>query len=1654
MASSKTGGGSATQLGINLQNRVTAWLACHVLAERSVTAWGMPADAHPQLIRCETEQPVDDIFVGFVTPTGMQGRFFVQVKRNPSLSQEKDSALASFFGQAVRQCLASEDSPASKGWNSPLTPDWDRILLVVSGGTSNTVAVDLREVLQKVRELGANEPLVIAGGKNNQHASALQVAMKHVGAAWRKEKGVDPTEREIQNVLRFIHTETLDVEEDRPAESEARSILRGSLLPAASDMQVDHAWRLLQDLASGWASRSSGGELPTIQRALLMAGIALNAPPSVKPLVDVVHRHSARELQSLGSDFSRLRPSPSDVDGFTINRTCMTEMLRMASEGSFLIVGEPGAGKSGAQFELASRLMRQRDVIVLRADRPREFWAPPLRDLDTFVALLERWPGDKPGIVIIDALDAARAEGENIFLHEMITRVAKIGPINTGRPWHVVASIRKFDLRYGEKIQELFTGKPSSQFFDVEFARIRHLNVSLLDEAELKQIWDQSLAMKELYGLLDEATQRILRNPFYLSLAALLLRDGLSAAELGQVRSELELLDRYWSRRVIRESGGDAREKVLRALTKRMIETRRLLVERQVVVDAVPMLTAQLEDLLHHGVLSEFIGEGDIKPQREILSFPHHLLFDAAIERLELRISADSLASRLAQDPELAIVIRPSFRMHFHYLWERNADRREFWKTALLVADLMDVPQVARVMGPAAAAELFHTLSDVQPLLDEMQSSGKFQTASFDVFKHFIGAALAMENQQKLLGSSAAPWAALAAAATEFLHERTLPALLYLLRNLTERPQSLTSTQFVAAGEAARSTLRFMLTNKTWHEQLGIPVQLVCRTFESNQRASGELLRTFFNSEFVRDYGHVILPRIAQNITWIKSDSVFIKDLYITVFTHDENRIDRTSISGTVLRMISNRKQDYNSARYALNEAFDEFLHEWPAMALQAALVTVAHSIEQRPRTGGTPPVRPFTLYGQNTGLIADYSSIWDQSKEHRGYEAISMLDDFEAYLGEISEEQIKVTLRSLVEIVVNKPRHAIWWRRLLRVGAKHPDSFGLEIREVATLRPLLTSLDTIYETANFLGHLFPLLSPTEKAAIEHTILELTPSDCLDIGVEQVRGQLLAVLPADGLTLPELRKMRKQNVVANRPHFEVGQVQATLYTEEDWLKDQGVSLEDPSTQAFRRAIKPVREFCSQFEATPVTEEAAQTVKLALETLFVALSSSEAASLNSTVLRTGTSAVAEAAELLASAAVFEKDAQLLSLVRNVLLMSAHQLAPKASGGDDEDDSSLVSTGPRYSAAGGLIALVVRKHCIDEQILSELQCLSMDPVRSVRMRVAQEMDTLARALPVYAWRIIQDRANHELNTLVLGALVGSISRLATSDPVRVISIAKTIFSRTREMSVERRTPVLKATGRLFLWFWLNHGDKEAQEVIDVMARHPKDAPEAMQSLIVSLRDGLTRGRLSPTDPIADLWRERAFGFLASVSNSSASSWQALVAQYQAEQIPERRESLLVSIRAAAGVLDTIGQELFFGSGAYAALQVNSGGTTLELKKRFLKEAAGVIHLLSTIGFASVAHNLVQTLSFLADADPAQVFNLVAKVVEGGAKDGYQNDSLAVKEVVNLVERYLAQHKDIFRDNSECRQAIIDILGRFIEADWPEARRLTYQLEDVYR
>lgn len=115
-------------------------------------------------------------------------------------------------------------------------------------------------------------------------------------------------------------------------------------------------------------------------------------------------------------------------------------------------------------------------------------------------------------------------------------------------------------------------------------------------------------------------------------------------------------------------------------------------------------------------------------------------------------------------------------------------------------------------------------------------------------------------------------------------------------------------------------------------------------------------------------------------------------------------------------------------------------------------------------------------------------------------------------------------------------------------------------------------------------------------------------------------------------------------------------------------------------------------------------------------------------------------------------------------------------------------------------------------------------------------------------------------------------------------------------------------------------------------------------------------------------------------------------------------------------------------------------------------FADQALTSLSALSKFKHPSIVHKIVETLNHIAPLNPRQAFLTVNMTITTG--DRYTYDTLAADEVTALIERYLAEFRELVVKNPELLDAIRSVLHAFVDAGWPSAINLTYHLSDAFR
>jgi hypothetical protein len=1632
------------QGGARYQNQVTAWLSAKMLAERPAA----PLIPRGKLtyIASESGEAVDDILAGTD-----QGSFaFVQAKRKISLSTREGSDLEGVVNQAVRQ-IAATIEPDKRPWSRTLNPNEDHLLLVTSSDSPATIRTNLRNALHRVNGLHPDQTVMDAA-KNRGEKVALTDLLTLADREWTKVTGTAPTAEEQRLFLKLFDVEVLDPDDREIHESEAKSDLAASVLEDASQEHL--AWASLVTLCGRSAARQTGFTIEGLRRGLREDNLKLKAVPSFAADIEVLRQHTKTTLDHLAG-LSRIRIGGQDLK---VDRLAVTELVRIAEQTSNLVVGQPGAGKSGAIHDAARRLLEQgRDVICFAVDR-LDFTnlsqvQAELGLRHSLTEVIKAWDGNGTGVILIDALDAARGAAAS----EVI--LALIRELTNGSRWNVVASVRKWDLRYNPDLRAIFRHTAAvhipADLTDAEFYDVTHVNVPVFSLEELEKICSGSPALRTLKESANQDTVELLRVPFNLRLAADLLESGMEPAEFSPLRDQVGLLEAYWKRRVAVVPDGDGREQVLRHCLRDMVANRRLRTSR---AKALEGGSQPLEQLLSLNVLSEWQAPSANSPNRQLLAFAHNVLFDFGAAELYLPHEPEDFLATMAAQPDLALLLRPSLHVRFQRLW--MTDKTGFWDQTFQLCANDALPALLQSCPLAIVAQNAKDADDVEVLAEQLRREPANQTpGAARAYRHLVGVLVAGgSDNQPDLGVNAGPWLNLASDALVPVGASQAVDVHSWLDSALQKWGTQTIDQMYRFGALTRIVLERVWAaenrNSPW---VKAAIKSVVTTFGSDCAASASLLRQAFEIEHLMQHGHEELTPMARDAARLsRLEPEFVRDLYIAAFGWQETSDDQTFLYQSQLSgFLSSRAQDYKHARWELARHYGQFLANAPIPAMQAlfSIIEAECRLEHR----ASSEVAAFSVAGIDTGIREDYSHIWD-SGWGMDENVHSILNRFFQYLRECLEDPSKAAFTAgLIRFFIADARDAVLWRRLIDLAARFR-ALAQQIRDAASAEPLLLASDTERPVYLLIEALHPASSPEERARIEDAIVALGNLDePRRRWGEHRRDTYLAALRDDAVVTEQARarikKLRAASALrTTAPIDPIAQGGAVAIDPEQFYAMRGISTEGPANQRLVDLLRPVREFCGQFSRNEDAPDltAALAVVPTLNALESALRACDPTATTDELVHTGSGYLVEAASKIARIPELDPASELGILVLRILDngLTAHW---PAEGADDEHyDGAWSSLPGRIEAVEGLFSLFANP-CFDAQhILAGLRVLAQDRLPVVRFQVARRPLLLYERAPVAMWELIEALAA-DPSYRIRAEVVANLDRCARAHPDRALALVAKMLD---EAGSARGKPeeVISNCIACLTCYYLWRDDPTARATVErIVERLPSTAHDAGR-VFPTLRNALQY--VEPANPERALrTRERAAKLFNAIVGRSVPAMRALIEKRLRGEEPTEHER--TQFDDLQRLLVTCSTELFFASGAFQEHRQGLAPvlTTPEQTELYFALAPSW-DLLAEIGSPNLVHHLIQTLEMYVPADPARVFLLIGKAVLAGKLWSYHYEDQAVDLVVRIIRTCIAEHRSIFERNPDCLRALRELLDLFITAGWPSARIVAYRVDEVFR
>ncbi|AXW32863.1 hypothetical protein CJO88_05655 [Ralstonia solanacearum] len=1560
--------------------------------------------------------------------------------------------MAKALDQFVRQQKAASEHLSDAVLGRPLDPARDRLVLATRSTAPAKIKGALTRLLRGLRDQ-PDKALLSDIALNEDERDVAGVVETHIQRSWLAAYGSAPTAGAVGMLLRLIHLQFIDVEAGERDRLSAMDDLRSQIL--TNPDQADAAFSHLVAHCARLRSDQSGADASTLLSTLAQAGVSLQAAPDYRADIEALRAWTARRLAATARFTCLIEGNTASV----IERAAWTSTVEAAQRGSVLLVGEPGAGKTGIAYRLAETEMAAgRDVIFIPVDMMTVDGLAALRAelgiSHDFGEVLANWPGAQRGLLIVDALDAARKSETQTVLRVTIEDALR----QAGGRWNVVASVRSYDLRQGTEWARLFRGRPPApDHADPGLPNVRHILVARLTELELAQITVFSPPLKSLYDAASVPLRGLLRNIFNLRLLAELVEEGIVTSELAEITTQAELLDTYWNHRIRRVDGShDRRELALRAVVDRMLATKSLKAVRvEVLAEADPAAIVDLErlDILR--------AEDEHGHNEDTLLFSHHILFDYAVARLVFRRGRDpaNLVDRLVQEPALALMLRPSLSMAFTEVWSGNqSDRPRFWNLAFAVAQETRVSPVGQLIASTVIAEQAEALTDLQLLLNALQPGAPLQGAAEQILRHLTGALLAaIKAGAPAIGPDAGPWMALAEALSQIGTDAAMNTVRILVQTGTEKPGDLTAEQLAQSGVAARGLLDFAWGHAPRIEQFVIAgINGVANTMASDPEATIGLLRRALEPEHLRQFGYEELDWITRHVrTYAAHDLEFVVDLYASVFGYEEPLGDtKTNISDSaILGLSSTRRQDYEMAWWLLGQAAPQLLDEHPVEGTKA----IARGLDGYIRRRETSPENPnaleeFDLGGRSARYVHDRSYGWNRPGAQHLRDAPILLNSFDEFLERLSaQDNAQAMFARVVEAVADEAGNAVLWASLLAAATKHPAVFGSAVLSLASSKPVLGSLETRYQIGCYLTALFSTLHAEQKASIERAILDLS-------GPGSSRNQqiLAGCLPAADCVTPEMQAFLAQvasnaEAPVNRPAVQV-EVGSSLYDTDAYLADIGVNVTDEASAAIRELMRPVEALPNTWDTNLSLDEACRRLDL-IDPLVDRLLALSQEQIDPKFYEYATGVAAEAAHRVAIAQydVIEQ-ADVRDRLKRIFLFAKGSTYPSFSQEHEDgfhDHASWGGPSARNRSAAGLMALARPQNPLDPDVQAAIRELARDPVCDVRLQIVQNLYVLRDNDPEWMWAETAHVVEHEYTRQVVDSAIQSLAQIAYLDVAHAIRIAKRVLDRYKGQQGPGIGQVCQSAASHIMDIHFLFSDREANEFYAEQLADPSAHAESLQAWVFRYSDKLMIG--DDTDSDQDHLRAKTIAFYRDTVDAVSDAVEKIYAEHDLAKSREWAPELVSQVQALHGVLDDMALRIYFASGGDS--NADPAREDLVRRWRLYRELMPVLDRLAECCVVHTAYYLIQALENFIQADPAGVFRLIVKSVTASSRFGYTFESMGADVIVRIVEKYLADYRDVFSDDTRLVE-LMACLNLFVSAGWPAAQSLTFRLAEIWR
>lgn len=1582
--------GRGTAAGIEFQGRVGAVFASQLLAGRACSIIDPQLPGKPAKIKFEVPSAVDDVVV-----ETDQGQILIQAKNSISVSEPGKGDLYSAIKQFVQQYM---DGVIEAGERRDLDAKYDRLVLAVPDKAPTTVKNDLKTLIDRLRTSSAT-------GISQKLQDIKTKFESHINMAWRSIKGSDIPSSDLEKIIGLCAVIIVD-----NALIGTSKVALGDVVKRGGDEEP--IFKHLEGWAVNASASGTGGDVSSV-RTYLASLVELDAPPDFKKDVDALLAYSKKTLDRL-SVYAKLQ---SPTGEFSIQRDLTHVVVDAAKTGSYLITGEPGSGKSGVLYNAASELTKSGLVVALTVD-PSAMTMDALRiDIGLqhpIIDVITAIPGKRPAYLIIDALDASRGGIAETTYKMLIEKVNRL------EGWHVIASVRTFDLQMGFDWRRMFEGLPfNDEHADSEFKSVRHIKIPTLIEAELNEVRTNYPALGTAINASDAKLGALTANPFNLSLLATLLMAGVPETSFYSIKSRQQLLKKYWE--VFVTKHGLPASSALKDIVDKMVERQTIEIPETIINPAV---ATTVDTLRSEGLLAD--------NRAKKIAFRHHILFDYAISEILLYPDQTDALKLLKSPDGIGLLIAASIGYWLENM-SQNFKREAFWCFIFEIINDPDIDPIVKIEVARFAVEVVENSTDLTFLGTKLETESCGGRVS--PLGQIASAALSkVELQQPV---SVLPWIRLVISAEIQQHDywplRLLLDIAIEKLNLNRTDKDL--------GLASRKLMSIVHANHNLVSSLSpLAITFVAKTYCSDMVESKKLLEALFEEPRFSQYGHQEVWWLTQNVAFItECDPDFVVEIYRRVFLGaDFSRDTKTNMNQSwILSLTSNAQQDFEMAYHGLNESFKKIIQLDPKTACRCMIATLNSKSTEHNKS--CEEVEQLSVNGKRFTFTSDNSFIWacrlDEESNYKDYAKIYTC--FQDWVKSAPANELK----GIVELMASTVDSAIGWRAIFDSVIARPNELGLEVWPYLKNPSFICCSDTMTSAISAIGAVYPQISNKERDEEERVWLEADFSKYANPKKAKLKllGRLFNSIGEESLSSAEakscLNAAKNENMsLINQPLCSFT-TENSSYTDHDYLMHQGVDVEAVKTKKDLNVVDKFDEATKKFEADKNEDN-----KTALLVLIKEVKEQRDLSNDSSY------------EILEERICIKIVIALGKLIESKILSMTEQkdavdslveFSFNASPVIGDHTESHFSESPSWNPEAIRIrtaetfADIISVPGVWQQISDRyVEMLLGDPHPAVRYHLLQQLGRVWKVNPTQFWEILRKSLENETNISVLEAGAKVLCNVASINPNEVEELTM-MLARKMNLGSRRGDQLI----HLISYFALQKGLTASTTIFEDWVVNFEAHEHELETILSGFRNKYVMG-FETGDAQGLIKRSIALAttnkILAAI-RPDVTSW------------PSGGNPPSVKEKAAIKLLIKIGQELYYG--VVHSKNLDAALSTNRAKLEFLNIYEPLLLDLVTIGDPGTVHHIIGIIEHLVPSAPERCFDLIAAaLLRPAGISKYEYESLGASLFIKIVGIYLADYRFVFEDKTR-RTKLVQCLSLFVDAGWPEARSLFQRLPELF-